>query len=52
MNETSLPEYLQDKEWHSLLEELPDGWEAAAEEQKAIQRLRKITSPGDLLRWF
>jgi len=50
MNEASLPEYLQDKEWHSLLEELPDGWEAAEEEQKAIQRLRKITSPGDLLR--
>jgi len=50
MNEAPLPEYLQDKEWHSLLEELPDGWEAAAAEQKAIQRLRKITSPGDLLR--
>lgn len=50
MNEASFPEYLQDKKWHSLLEELPDGWEAGASEQKAIQRLRKITSPGDLLR--
>jgi len=38
MNETSLPEYLTDEQWNSLLEELPDGWEEAAKEQKAIQR--------------
>ncbi|MFQ6041572.1 MAG: hypothetical protein ACE5PV_12005, partial [Candidatus Poribacteria bacterium] len=30
-----------------MLEELLDGWKASAEEQKAIQRLRKITSPGN-----